>query len=80
MVVMETSLANMNSANYNDLSPNTVPCWLRATIAVNLAKNGTNWADYFLKARSGTHNNQWLISDPNQLTIDGSKNVVTLVE
>lgn len=80
MVVMETSLANMNSANYKDLSPNTVPCWLRATIAVNLAKNGTNWVDYFLKARSGTHNNQWLISDPNQLTIDGSKNVVTLVE
>lgn len=39
MVVMETSLTNLNPDNYADLSPKTVPCWLRGTIAVNLAKN-----------------------------------------
>lgn len=30
----------MNKQNYNDLSPRTLPCWLRQTIAVNLARNG----------------------------------------
>jgi hypothetical protein len=40
LYVMETSLSNMNKSNYADLSPRTVPCWLRATIAVNLARNG----------------------------------------
>ena len=79
MVVMETSLSNQDHDNYKDLSPNTVPCWLRATIAVNLAKNGTDWANYFLKARSGTHNNQWLISDPLQLKDSSKSNVVVLV-
>lgn len=64
---METSFNNQNSDNYKDLSPRTVPCWLRATIAVNLAKNASQWADYFLRERSGTHNNQWIIVDPSKV-------------
>lgn len=39
LYVMETSLTNKNTENYKDLTPRTIPCWLRATIAVNLARN-----------------------------------------
>lgn len=41
MIVMETSFSNQKEENYKDLNPRTVPCWLRATIAVNLARTGT---------------------------------------
>jgi hypothetical protein len=51
---------------------------LRATIAVNLARNGEEWANYFLKSRSGTHNNQWVIVDTTQLKT--LKNLVIFVE
>jgi hypothetical protein len=64
---METSFNNYNDGNYKEVNPRTVPCWLRATIAVNLARNGEEWANYFLKARSGTHNNQWVVVDTTQL-------------
>ena len=80
LVVMETSFNNYNKDNYKDLNPHTVPCWLRQTIAVNLAKTGSEWVDYFLKERSGTHNNQWIIVDRNQLLEQKFKNVVIFVE
>lgn len=34
--------------------------------------------DYFLKSRSGTHNNQWVIVDPSKVST--LKDVVTFVE
>lgn len=37
--VVETSFSNLNPQNYKDLTPRTVPCWLRGTIAANLARN-----------------------------------------
>ena len=55
-----------------------MPCWLRATIAVHLARTIDEWTDYFLKERSGTHNNQWVIIDPRN--VESRKNVVTFVE
>jgi hypothetical protein len=55
-----------------------VPSWLRATIAANLARNGNEWIDYFLKARSGTRNSQWIIADPK--TISKNENVVVFLE
>jgi hypothetical protein len=39
--VLETSLDNFNPENYKELNPLTVPCWLRATLACNLARTGT---------------------------------------
>lgn len=78
LYVMETSLSNNIKDNYKDLTPRTVPCWLRATIAVNLARTADEWADYFLKERSGTHNNQWVIVDPSKIT--SLKSVVLFVE
>lgn len=80
LIVMETSFSNMNPNNYKDLSPQTVPCWLRQTIAVNLARSGEEWVDIFLKNRSGTHNNQWVIVDKNQLSQSKFKDVVVFVE
>jgi hypothetical protein len=38
--VMETSLLNFNPDNSKDLNPKTVPCWIRATVASHLARNG----------------------------------------
>lgn len=78
IIVMETSLSNMNSNNYLDLKPRTVPCWLRQTIANNLAKTATEWTNYFLRERSGTHNNQWIVVDPAGLS--KFKDVVYYVE
>jgi hypothetical protein len=75
---METSFNNNNKDNYKDLNPRTVPCWLRQSIAANLARNVEEWADYFLKARSGTHNNQWVIVGPSKL--DPLKNTIIFVE
>jgi hypothetical protein len=39
--VLETSLDNFNNDNYKDLNPLTVPCWLRAILACNLARTGS---------------------------------------
>ncbi len=64
---MESSLGNNNPDNWKDLSTQTVPTWLRQTIACHLAKTSDEWLNYFLKDRSGTHNNQWVIVDPKNL-------------
>ena len=77
---METSFGNYRAENYKDLNPNTVPCWLRQTIAANLARTGEEWIDYFLKLRSGTHNNQWVVMDKANLENKSFKNVVVFVE
>lgn len=45
---------------------NTVPSWLRTLVANHLAGNASEWINYFLMSRSGTHNNQWVIIDPKQ--------------
>lgn len=37
--IMETSLMNYNKDNFKELNFKSVPCWLRATVASNLAKN-----------------------------------------
>lgn len=65
--VIETSFNNFDFENYKSLNPKTVPCWLRATIACNLARDNREWVEYFLKERSGTHNNQWFVINPRQL-------------
>lgn len=78
LMVIESSLENLNPANWQDLSPQTVPTWLRQTIACHLAKTSDEWLDYFLRLRSGTHNNQWVIVDPKNL--DTNKNTVVYVE
>jgi hypothetical protein len=78
LMVMESSMENFNNDNWQELSPQTVPTWLRQTIACHLAKSADEWLNYFLKDRSGTHNSQWVIIDPNNLA--DNKNAVIYVE
>jgi hypothetical protein len=75
--VVETSLYNYNTDNFKELNPQSVPCWIRATAASNLARNGQEWISYFSKYNSGTHNNQWVIVDKSQMK--SNKNVVVFV-
>ena len=60
---METSLSNMNKTNSKLIKPQTVPTWIRHIVANRLARTPSEWAGMFLKFRSGTHNNQWLVID-----------------
>ncbi len=43
-----------------------------------MAKTSDEWTNYFLKERSGTHNNQWVIIDPKNL--ESKKKVVVYLE
>jgi hypothetical protein len=76
--IMETSLLNYNKDNFNELTPKTVPCWLRAIVASNLARTGQEWMDYFTKYNSGTHSSQWVVVDRAQ--IKNNANVVVFLE
>jgi hypothetical protein len=78
LYVMESSLGNENKDNLKELKPQTVPTWLRQTIACHLARSSDEWLNYFLRDRSGTHNNQWVVVDPKNL--HDKKNAVIYVE
>jgi len=61
--VIETSLAIFNKELYQRLSPQTVPNWIRLTVANRMATSAKHWTEIFSVHNSGTHNNQWLILD-----------------
>jgi hypothetical protein len=66
MVVLETSLMIYDKDLYKNLTPSSVPKWLRCNVANMLAQNGKDWISIFFTYNSGTHNNQWLIVDMNK--------------
>jgi hypothetical protein len=66
MSIIETSLEIFNLDLFKNLSPFTVPKWIRNNIANRLAKNNTDWINIFFKYNSGTHNNQWLLINYNK--------------
>eukprot|EP01017_Pseudomicrothorax_dubius_P026478 TRINITY_DN2957_c0_g1_i2.p1 TRINITY_DN2957_c0_g1~~TRINITY_DN2957_c0_g1_i2.p1 ORF type:complete len:512 (+),score=91.97 TRINITY_DN2957_c0_g1_i2:67-1602(+) len=80
LVVLETSLNNYNLSNYHFLTPQSVPSWMRVIIATRLAQNASHWAQLFSIHRSGTHNNQWLAVDYNQLGTEKPSNFVVMAE
>lgn len=41
-------------------------CWVRSTIANQLANSGKEWVQLFAKFNSGTYNNQWTVLDYNK--------------
>ena len=63
MMVTETSLSNWNKENYKYLHTDSIPCWIRVNVASRLAKTPEEWGKYFEIFRSGTHNNQWIVTD-----------------
>ncbi|CAD8182994.1 unnamed protein product [Paramecium octaurelia] len=67
MVVTETSFNNYNKENYAYFHYDSVPCWMRVNIASRLAKTPQEWTDIFGLHRSGTHNNQWVVTDYNKI-------------
>lgn len=91
MSIIETSLEIFNLELFKNLSPDTVPKWIRINIANRLAKNNSDWIEKFFKYNSGTHNNQWILVDYNQFEtfiekdsfenkIENPKNIIHLVE
>ena len=48
---------------YEKLEPHSVPKWIRVNLANAYARSPKHWAELFSKYNSGTHNNQWVITD-----------------
>ena len=63
MVVLETSLEVKNFEIYKNLEIKTLPKWIRVNLANRLCEDNISWIETFFKHNSGTHNNQWLITD-----------------
>ena len=57
-MVLETTNHIYDFSILRDLSPATVPSWLRVRTANLLASNGSAWVDSFRRYNSGTYNNQ----------------------
>jgi len=56
-VVTETSLISNNKSVFAWLHPNSVPYWVRITVANLCYENQSIWTDLFFYERSGTYNN-----------------------
>lgn len=65
LTVIETSLTVFNTSLYRFLTPQSVPCWLRNQLANRLAANASDWVAWFARHASGTHNNEWIVTDYN---------------
>ena len=48
---------------YEKLEPHSVPKWIRVNLANAYARSPKHWAELFSMHNSGTHNNQWVITD-----------------
>lgn len=66
MTVVETSLTVFNKSLYNALRPQTVPVWVRSQVANRLATSSEHWVQLFTMHNSGTHNNEWIVTDYTQ--------------
>ena len=64
--VIETSLDIFDLSLYKQLTPNSVPTWLRCQLANRLAHTAEQWTQYFAMYNSGTHNNEWIVVDYKQ--------------
>lgn len=67
LTVIETSLTVFNKDTYQKLTPASVPCWARVQVANRASSSSQQWTDLFSKHNSGTHNNQWIVTDYKQL-------------
>lgn len=66
LIAMETSILIYNNSLYDLIVPESVPYFIRVTVANWMAKDGRSWIDLFEKYDSGTHVAQWIIVDTNK--------------
>jgi len=67
LVVLETSISNMNPELWKLVAPESLLYWVRAFVATSLADSGPAWAAMFSRYNSGTYNNQWMVVDTKLL-------------
>jgi len=63
LTVAETTNSVMNQSLYEFTTTETVPYWIRSTVAVRMSVTGEDWVQNFAKYNSGTYNNQWIVVD-----------------
>jgi len=63
LVIMETTNDVFNQSLYQFVTPQTVPYWVRITVASRMASTGPEWVQWFSMFNSGTYNNQWQVVD-----------------
>jgi len=63
LVVTETTNDVYNMSLYDAVTVNTVPYFIRVTVANRMATTAPEWVSIFGKFNSGTYNNQWIIVD-----------------
>ena len=66
LTVIETTIGNYNKDLYRNISPISVPEWMRIVTANRLANSGKEWVDQFFTFNDGTYNNEWMITDFKQ--------------
>jgi len=84
-VVTETTIGNSNDDLYSYLHYDSLPYWIRVTVANLAFTDQQSWADTYYKYRSGTYNNQWLVIDFNNYNASKShltqaKNIIWMIE
>lgn len=83
--VAETSYTSNNNKVYEWIHYDSVPYWIRITVANWVYDNQSTWTEYYLRNRSGTYNNQWLVVDFEQFNnskndIANAENIIWMVE
>lgn len=66
LLSIETTISVFNETLYTSkfIKPEgQLHCWVRSTIANQLARTAEEWTEIFAKHNSGTYNNQWTVVD-----------------
>jgi hypothetical protein len=63
LAVIETTNGVYNNALFDNITPATVPYWVRVMVANRLASSSPEWHSVFYNFNSGTYNNQWMTFD-----------------
>ena len=74
LYVAETTNNVFNTTLFDDLTPESLVCWIRTMIALRMSDNGKEWTQIFERLNSGTYNNQFHILDLNKIDTE-NKNI-----
>ena len=84
-VVAETTIVAYNPLVYEYLHYDSIPYWVRVTLANLAFTDQSSWADMYFKHRSGTYNDQWLVVDFNSYNaskgdFSHAKDIIWMIE